>query len=156
MDEVGKALVIVQLLPGGRASGAACQDFTTQMSDSGQVKLGSTTFIAWPDPFPQHHPEPPIPTPLSYYQLHYLLMSSSLTCAKLWRSSTCGGFVFLVFFSSVSELLTWRSFNYFPLSPPKPFKRFYPQEYLVDVTPSWRVCFKCKILSCLSLFCLFF
>lgn len=120
MDIVGKTLVIGQLLPRGGATGAVCQDVTTQRchiqshywEQSWLSKAGSPrppTSSSCLDPLPQDQDHPP---PLIYYQLHYLFLISSLTSVRLHHSSTwCRMFLFVFF------LLL------------KPFKRFYLQEH---------------------------
>lgn len=109
-------------------------------SRAGWVKLGSTTSSNWPnspsssfclDPFPRHHPGPPTPS--------YLLSATLFIQVDHWQVLGCdiaahgGGCVFIV-----SGLLTRRSSNSFPLSPPEPMKRFYLQEHLIAVQTTWR------------------
>ena len=97
MDEAGKALAMRQQLQGDGVSGAACQDVTTDVrlrhiieSRAGRKTAGSTTSSIWPSssycPTRSLSTIQDHPPPLIYYQLHYLFMSSSLTCARLWRS----------------------------------------------------------------------
>lgn len=155
MNEAGKALVIGQLLPEGEAGGAV------RMSQHRDVRLPQSHYWEqsrpagwiWAPRPPVSDPPSPVrtpslsttqdhPPPLIYYQLHYLFMHSSLTCARLWCSSFCGGCVLLVFFKSIVLAAHMKKLKFFSLSPPEPFKRFYRQEHLMDVTPTWRVYFK--------------
>lgn len=158
MDIVEKAMVIGQLLPGGGAIGAVCQDVTTQRCQilSHYWEQSRPSEAGAPEP-PVSVPPPLLvwthslsprtqdhPPPLIYYQLHYLFLSRSLTSARLWHSSIW----YRVCVFSFLQSCVWASL--FLLL--KRFKRLYLQEHFMDVTLTWRESFKGKSLRCPVLF----
>lgn len=123
MDQAGQALMIGQLLPQRRGLWCCVSQHRLII----ESRLGSVTTSSCTT----QHPS----LLLIYYQQHYLFMSTSLTCARLWHSSVYGGCVFSFHQSIFGQYL----------SPCEPFEEILPTGSC-DGWTHWKSIFIVKIV----------